>query len=93
VEAYNAKMEAQEVDAALRLELFRQGATPRIDTEVKELAEALSSREAFGEALRQICGNVPARSSGGVLGVRATLFSAAGAGMETGGGGQRPVVR
>ena len=51
MEAYNAEMEAQEIDAALRLGSFCRVATPRIYAEVKELAEALYSWEVFGEAL------------------------------------------
>ena len=59
LEAYNAEMEAQEVDAALRLEFFGRVATPRIYAEVKELAEALYSWEVFGEALWQTYGDPP----------------------------------
>jgi hypothetical protein len=41
VEAYNAEMEAQVVDAALRLEFSCRVATPWTYVEVKELVEAL----------------------------------------------------
>jgi hypothetical protein len=43
----------------LRLEFFRRVTTPRIYGEVKELAEALYSWEAFGEALWRAYGDPP----------------------------------
>jgi hypothetical protein len=52
-------MEAQVVDAVLRLEFFCRVVTPRIYAEVKELAEALYSWEAFGEALWQAYSEPP----------------------------------
>jgi hypothetical protein len=48
VEAYNA---------ALGLEFFRRVTTPRTHAEAKELAEALCSWEAFGEALWRAYGD------------------------------------
>ena len=59
LEAYNAKMEAQEVNAALKLESFCRAVADRIHAEVKELREAHSSWEAFEEALRQAYGELP----------------------------------
>ena len=52
LEAYNAEMEAQEVDEALRLEFFYRAVAVRMHAEVKDLREAHSSWEAFEEALR-----------------------------------------
>ena len=52
LEAYNAKMEAQEVNMALRLELFCRAVPDWIHAEVKEIREAYSWWEAFEEALR-----------------------------------------
>ena len=51
MEAYNAEMEVQSVNEALRLEFFYRVATPRIHKEVKELGETHSSWETFEEAL------------------------------------------
>jgi hypothetical protein len=59
MEAYNAEMEAQVIDAALSLESFCQVATPRTYAEMNELAEALYSWEAFGEALWRAYGDPP----------------------------------
>ena len=50
LEAYNAEMEAQEVDVALWLEFFCRAAAVWMHAEVKELREAHSSWEAFEEA-------------------------------------------
>ena len=51
IQAYNEEMDARGVDDALRLEFFCRIAAPRLYAEVKELREALGSREAFEEAL------------------------------------------
>ena len=51
VQAYNEKMNARDVEEALRLEFFCWIAAPQILAEVKELGEALNSWEAFEEAL------------------------------------------
>ena len=56
LEAYNAEMEAQEVNVALRLGFFCWVVADRIHAEVKELCEAHSLWEAFEEALRQAYG-------------------------------------
>jgi hypothetical protein len=67
--------------AALGLEFFRRVTTPRTHAEAKELADALSSWEAFGEALWRAYGDPP-RSNHGVPGVRAALRSDLGAGQR-----------
>ena len=59
LEAYNVEMEAQEVDAALRLEFFCRAVAVRMHVEMKELREAHSSWEAFEEVLRQTYGEPP----------------------------------
>ena len=61
LESYNAEMEAQEVDEALRLEFFYRAVAVRMHVEVKELRKAHSSWEAFEEALWQAYGE-PLRS-------------------------------
>ena len=51
MQVYNEEMDARGVDDALRLEFFCRITAPRIYVEVKDLGEALSSWEAFKEAL------------------------------------------
>ena len=50
MEAYHVEMDVRGVNDALRLEFFCQVAAPWIHVEVRELGEAHSSWETFGEA-------------------------------------------
>ena len=59
LEAYNAEMEAEVVDATLRMEFFCRVVAVWMHAEVKALREAHSSWEAFEEALRQAYGEPP----------------------------------